>query len=688
MVHFEHRKGMHTPTLHTESVFFFRLLIGLCLFLSFLHTSPAQNKTDLLLNNGRNALFFDDYVLAIHYFNRFISLRPSQSLPYYYRAVAKIQLEDFTGAITDCDSALIRNPFMPDAWMARGYAHLKTGKPDDAENDLNKALTYAPDNASIILYRIEALKNQKKYEAALSDIQRLLHRKRPPHANLLHAERAQIHLAMGDTTAADLSLDSAIYHDPAYADFYAIKAYIYLLRNENTRALDYLNRAIALGADYPSVYINRGVLLHQSFRYLDAMTDYSRAIELDPDQRQARFNRALLRSEVGDLNHALEDLNQLLDDAPTSSLYDEARFQRGVVCLQLHDFHTARSDFAILIAQYPDFTPAYYGHADACQALGQTHQAAVDRYKAMLIESKPVSVRKQLRAKGTPATIAAHSSLSALTNTWNGNDSHEKWTDKIRGNVQEKRYSFTPRKPFFISYYATASRIESENNVRIPKQAIHPLLQFNNATSSNLSIANSETPLSEELIDFHLQCIKNRSTSTQRTSKDLFLRAVHHHTLLNHHAAVCDLDTAINRTTNTGDSLLLSLLYFERGSIRLQLLVSDASHPYGSLIINDLQQSLNFYPGFAPAWYNLGCLFLSKKENQKAEEAFSNALESDPDMAEGWFNRAIARLRLYDSTGNTLYLQQVRNDLSQAGEKGIYQSYSILKQLTATSKTE
>ena len=47
----------------------------------------AQWNTERLLAIGRNALYFEDYVLSIQYFNQVIRIKPYMAEPYMYRAV-------------------------------------------------------------------------------------------------------------------------------------------------------------------------------------------------------------------------------------------------------------------------------------------------------------------------------------------------------------------------------------------------------------------------------------------------------------------------------------------------------------------------------------------------------------------------------------------------------------------------
>ncbi|MBR5727001.1 MAG: hypothetical protein IKX39_00005, partial [Muribaculaceae bacterium] len=73
--------------------------------------TQAQINTEQVLRIGRNSLYFEDYVLSIQYFNQVIKAKPFLAEPYFYRAVAKINLEDYQGAEADATLAIDRNPF-------------------------------------------------------------------------------------------------------------------------------------------------------------------------------------------------------------------------------------------------------------------------------------------------------------------------------------------------------------------------------------------------------------------------------------------------------------------------------------------------------------------------------------------------------------------------------------------------
>ena len=90
-----------------------------CVFACFSFAMPiaAQINTDQVMIIGRNALYFEDYILSIQYFNQVIKAKPYLAEPYFFRAVAKFYLEDYRGAEKDCDLAIERNPFIVDAYQ-------------------------------------------------------------------------------------------------------------------------------------------------------------------------------------------------------------------------------------------------------------------------------------------------------------------------------------------------------------------------------------------------------------------------------------------------------------------------------------------------------------------------------------------------------------------------------------------
>ena len=103
-----------------------RNIISLIIILVSAVSSAAQVNTDQVMRVGQNALYFEDYLLSIQYFNQAIEAKPYMATPYFYRSIAKLNLEDYVGAEADATKALELNPYLSDAWEVRGVISATT----------------------------------------------------------------------------------------------------------------------------------------------------------------------------------------------------------------------------------------------------------------------------------------------------------------------------------------------------------------------------------------------------------------------------------------------------------------------------------------------------------------------------------------------------------------------------------
>ena len=127
-----------------------RALTYLFFLLAIAVNMQAQVNTDRVMAIGRNALYFEDYVLSIQYFNQVIKAKPWMAEPYFYRAVAKLNLDDFQGAEEDCTLSLERNPFLAQAYYARGIARQSLEKYAEAIEDYTKGLEFKPGDRAMM----------------------------------------------------------------------------------------------------------------------------------------------------------------------------------------------------------------------------------------------------------------------------------------------------------------------------------------------------------------------------------------------------------------------------------------------------------------------------------------------------------------------------------------------------------
>lgn len=171
----------------------------------------AQLNTDRITAIGRNALYFNDYVLSIQYFNQVIKLKPYLAEPYLLRGIAKVQLSDYQGSLQDLNRAIERNPFHPGAYYTRGYIYRQMQDYEAAERDFTSALVHAPENHTYKLLRADVRAEMGHYEADEAPLPPPEPRERPTMDPGLLKSRATALLAEIARRAETLHVDPALF---------------------------------------------------------------------------------------------------------------------------------------------------------------------------------------------------------------------------------------------------------------------------------------------------------------------------------------------------------------------------------------------------------------------------------------------------------------------------------------------
>ena len=193
-------------TIHSHNITS-RLIVAAAMLLTLLLPSLAsgQVNTDQVMRIGQNALYFEDYMLSIQYFNQAIAAKPYMAQPYFLRSVAKINLDDFRGAEADASKAIELNPFLTDAYEVRGVARQNLGLDRAAIEDYDNALRLLPRNRQLLFNKALAQTDIEDYSGARETFDELL--RYYPSFDNGYLGRARLLLATADTTAAAADID-------------------------------------------------------------------------------------------------------------------------------------------------------------------------------------------------------------------------------------------------------------------------------------------------------------------------------------------------------------------------------------------------------------------------------------------------------------------------------------------------
>jgi ABC-type branched-subunit amino acid transport system substrate-binding protein/WD40 repeat protein/regulator of sirC expression with transglutaminase-like and TPR domain len=128
-----------------------------------------------------------------------------------------------------------------------------------------------------------------------------------------------------------------------------------------------------------NAHINQGLANHRQGNYQQAISNYSRAIALNPNSAKAYSNRAAAYNEQKDYQKAIADSSKAISLNPT---YANAYINRGIAYYRQGNSQQAIKDYNKAIELAPGNAIAYTNRALAYTRLGNQQAAQADRQKA------------------------------------------------------------------------------------------------------------------------------------------------------------------------------------------------------------------------------------------------------------------------------------------------------------------
>ncbi len=133
-------------------------------------------------------------------------------------------------------------------------------------------------------------------------------------------------------------------------------------------------------------YNNRGLINAQRGKHEEAIADFNKALELNPNYFHIYYNRGLAYHESGNLDRAISDYNMSLKTSPG---FWRAHFNRGNLYQRKGNLDYAISDYNKTIEANPGHAAVYYNRAVAYFGKGEYNKAWEDLHKAETLGLKP-----------------------------------------------------------------------------------------------------------------------------------------------------------------------------------------------------------------------------------------------------------------------------------------------------------
>ena len=714
-----------------------KIIWVLLLICSGCFSVKAQINTDRMLSIGRNALYFEDYMLSIQYFNKVIRSKPYLAEPYLFRAMAKLNLDDYRGAEDDLTNCIEINPFLVYSYLYRGIARQYQNNYKGAIEDYDKGLEYRPEDRGLLLNKGIAYAQDKQYDSAVASLDVLI--KYQPKYAQAYITRGSVFAEKGDTIQALNDFNKSLELDKYFAPAYAQRGMLYYQQEKYKEALADYNEAIRLEPKQIGYYVNRGLIRYNLNDLRGAMTDYDKVITLDSRNTIGRFNRGILRAQVGDIQHSVEDFNVVINNEPDNFM---AIYNRALLNNDLRNYREAVADLDLVMKEYPYFVPGYYFRAEIKRAMNDTKGADTDYWYAYDLEKN----LKQQKAKGKivtgkgvfePSDSTANATAANEKNARERSDKNiEKFSrlvmydkeeevkssykNEIRGRVQDRQIKVDWSPQFVITYYEKLEDID-KSVTRFDKT----ISDYNalNFLKMQLKATNREAALSDQQAALHFQSIDDYSLMIDKNPDNAdayFGRALDFMVLQ-------DLSEALNdfsRVVELRPDFIMA--YFNRAVVRfkqMQINTYDesanmpdmqnltlntkgklnksyqqpAANPFMQQktdvgapvkteetrrafeydqILQDYSKVIQLNPDFVYAYYNRANIRCLQKDFRQAALDYNEAINRNPEFAEAYYNRGLTRLFLGDTERGIA-------DLSKAGELGIVEAYGIIKKMSA-----
>lgn len=168
--------------------------------------------------------------------------------------------------------------------------------------------------------------------------------------------------------------EESIYLSPN-ADAYAGLGSVYLILEQPEPAIQNIQEAIKLDPGNHTNYYYLAQVLQYQQKFIEALENYSKAIELGTDQLDAYQSRALLHGVLNDIPAMLSDLDHFIEKSSDDSLghfyrglayYRNKEYEKALVdldkAIELDPFHQPSQEYrtqiqATYVASQPTITP-------------------------------------------------------------------------------------------------------------------------------------------------------------------------------------------------------------------------------------------------------------------------------------------------------------------------------------------
>ncbi len=208
--------------------------------------------------------------------------------------------------------------------------------------------------------------------------------------------RGNVYMDNFQYTNAILDYNRALAINPRKANVYGSRGMAYQSLNKFPEALDDYSMVLAINPNNMEALFNRAMLFKNMNAFKEGIVDFSRAIQLDTNKKTSLISyksRGLMYAKSGDTKSALQDFSKVIELEPNNLTN---YYQRGLAYNHLGQYKNAITDFNHILVSNPNDGNALNNRGIAFMKLKKIKEAKLDFLKAIKNSQNNKSARINL----------------------------------------------------------------------------------------------------------------------------------------------------------------------------------------------------------------------------------------------------------------------------------------------------
>ena len=352
----------------------------------------GSGEVDQANQRGIEAMQRGEFAKAAEAFSAAVKSQPKVPGGYRNRGDAYYSMHgsdpsSLAKAIADYTTAIELEPTERELsllYQRRGRAYVASNRPDVAEQDLSKAIKILSTDAETYLLRADCRVKLRNADGAAEDL-RQVQSLAPPNPMML-MKLAEAYATIGYLEDALGAIDKFLATaEPNKRHFgHRLRGAVFFQQRKYDEAITEYSRVIEQQPNDAQAFYDRGFAFLQQGKHDTAIEDFNKVIATDSKNLYAYLQRAVCRDKKDDRAGAIEDLSIFIEKVPKLS---GPYLHRGRLYTEAGDHERAIADFTTSIEIQPS-AAAFRARSKAYKAAGEDEKAGEDEAEAKRLEAK------------------------------------------------------------------------------------------------------------------------------------------------------------------------------------------------------------------------------------------------------------------------------------------------------------